>query len=113
MSLMVSCYFAVTLLLIIPAINTNLNRRWTFCLVKCLTYLYLIGKITVLLIMLINVQGGYSDDWSYNTCDSLKGLTLFWLIWNYFLISITFIYGIVFIGSDCCDDNYDSYDFDY
>ena len=110
---MVSCYFAVTLLLIIPAINTYLNRRWTFCLVKCLTYLYLIGKITVLLIMLINVQGSYNNDWDDNICDSLKSCTLFWLIWNYFLISITFIYGIVFIGSDCCDDNYDSYDFDY
>ena len=107
---MVICYFVVSLLLIIPTINANLNKRWAFWMVKCLTYLYLIGKITVLLIMLINIQGSYNNDWNDNTCDSLKGLTLFWLIWNYCLIPITFIYGISFIGSDCCD-YYN--DFDY
>ena len=67
--------------------------------------------MTVLLIMIINIQKSYYLSWEDTTCDNIEGLTLFWLIWNYFLISITFIYSIAFVASSCCDD-YNSYDYD-
>ena len=112
MALMVTCYFVVALLLIIPTINTNLNKRWCYWIVKCFTYLYLIGKMTVLLIMIVNIQKSYYLTFEDTVCESIENLTLFWLIWNYFLLSITFIYSISFIASSCCDDYYE-YDYDY
>ena len=112
MSSMVTCYFVASILVFIPTFNANLNKRLGYWIVRILSYIYLAGKLTILIIMLVNVQNSYYLNWESNKCDSLKGLTVFWLVWNYIITIIGFIYAIVFVGSDCCDDFYE-YDFDY
>ena len=111
MALLVVCYFVSGILLLIPAISTTLNKYYCFIFMKIINILYLIGKLTVIIIMLANVQPDYNRNWEDNKCDNLKPLTTFWLIWNYILMSSTFIYSICYIASSTCD-SYDDYDYD-
>ena len=73
-------------------------------------FLYLIGKLTILILMLVYVQKKYYEDWEYNICENLKSLTLTWLVWNYIMVCLSFIFFCVYIGSACCDNDYDEYD---
>jgi len=61
--------------------------------------------------MLIFVQNDYYESWENNICPNLKPLTTFWLIWNYIIISLSFIYSIIHIASSTCD-YYDENDYD-
>ena len=111
MSAMAVCYFVTALLILIPVLNTCLNKGSYFCCVKFLLFLYLAGKFTILIIMLVYVQTAYYKSWDENLCDHLKGFTLFWLIWNYIILSLSFIYFISYIIGGCCEA-YDEYDYD-
>ena len=108
---MAVCYFVIALLLLIPGLNTCLNEGDCFCFAKFLLFLYLAGKFTVLIIMLVHVQNGYYKSWDENNCGHLEGFTLFWLIWNYIMLSLSFIYFMTYIIGACGDD-YDKYDYD-
>ena len=61
---------------------------------KCIIPVYIIGKIAVQIIMLINIHIDYQSEtgWDTNLCPNLESLTLFWLIWNYINICLTFIF---------------------
>ena len=112
---MVICYFVVALLLIIPLINSLLDHYAAHDCAKFIPAVYLIGKLATQIIMIINVHIDYDSEigWDKNICPNLKSLTLFWLIWNYINISITFIYFIIYIGIGWCDCTYyDDYDFE-
>ena len=111
MALLVICYFVIGILLLIPVLSTCLNKYYCFIFLKIINVLYLAGKLTVLIIMIANVQSDYYRNWEDNICDNLKPLTTFWLIWNYIMMSFTFIYSICYIASSTCD-SYDDYDFD-
>ena len=108
--LMVRFYFAIPFLLFIIMFNTSIKTYDCFTFIKFLMFLYLIGKITILILMLVYVQTKYYQDWEFNTCEHIKSLTLTWLIWNYIMVCVSFIFFIVYIGSACCDDEYDEYD---
>ena len=111
MSTMTICYFVTALLILIPVLNTCLNEGGCFCFVKFLLFLYLAGKFTVLIIMLVHVQNAYYKSWEENLCKDLESFTLFWLIWNYIMLSLSFIYFLTYIVG-ACDDSYDEYDYD-
>ena len=113
-STMIIFYFIIVILLLIPTINTCLNRSWAFCYVKTMIALYLLAKMTLLLIMLINIQLSYDNSWKKNICDNLENLTALWLIWNYVAVILTVLYFVCFIGVACCEcDYYDEYDYYY
>ena len=65
--------------------------------------------------MLTNVQNDYKRSWDDNLCSELKGLTLFWLIFNYIMLGVTFIYYLFFMGrAYCeCDYDFDEYNIEY
>ena len=112
---MVICYFVVALLLIIPLINSLLDRYAARDCDKCILAVYIIGKIAVQIIMIVNIHADYisEDGWEKNLCPNLESLTLFWLIWNYINIGFTFIYFIIYIAISWCDCTYyDGYDFE-
>ena len=112
---MVICYFVVGLLLIIPLINALLDHYTAHDCAKCILAVYLIGKLAVQIIMIINVHIDYNAEvgWDKTTCPNLESLTLFWLIWNYINVCLTFIYFIGYIGISWCEcDYYDDYDFE-
>ena len=114
-STMVICYFVASLLLLIPLINSLLDHYAAHDCAKCILAIYLIGKIATQIIMIINVHIDYNSEigWDKNICPNLQSLTLFWLIWNYINISITFIYFIIYIGIGWCECRYyDDYDFE-
>ena len=114
-STMVICYFVVALLLIIPLINSLLDRYAARDCDKCILAIYIIGKIAVQIIMIVNIHADYisEDGWDKNLCPNLESLTLFWLIWNYINIGFTFIYFIIYIAISWCDCTYyDGYDFE-
>ena len=97
---MIICYFVVALLLIIPLINSLLDRYCARECHKCILPVYIIGKIAVQIIMIIKIHIDYKSEngWDKNLCPNLESLTLFWLIWNYINICLTFIYLIIYIG---------------
>ena len=114
-STMVICYFVVALLLIIPLINSLLERNAARDCDKYILAVYIIGKIAVQIIMIVNIHADYisEDGWDKNLCPNLESLTLFWLIWNYINIGFTFIYFIIYIAIAWCNCTYyDGYDFD-
>ena len=114
-STMIICYFVAALLLIVPLINSLLDRYTAKDCSKCIPAVYCIGKIAVQIIMIVNIQADYGSeiDWEKNLCPNLESLTLFWLIWNYINICITFIYFIIYICISWCDCTYyDGYDFE-
>ena len=73
-------------------------------------FLYIVGKLTILIIMLVNVQKKYNLSWELNTCDHLQHMIKFWIIWNYIMVSATGIFFFAYIGICICDDEYDEYD---
>ena len=111
MAVLVICYFVIGILLLIPLLSIYLNKYYHFIFVKIINVLYLAGKLTVLIIMIVYVQSDYNRNWEDNTCDNLKPLTTFWLVWNYIIMSLTFIFFISYIASSTCD-SYDDYDYD-
>ena len=62
----------------------------------CILSLYILSKLGLGIIMLVFIQRDFSRSWEDNTCSYLKPLTLFWLIWNYIIISLTFILGCIY-----------------
>ena len=104
LSLMVTFYLAISIIMFIFAINT--------CIEGCRCYhainigLYLLFKLGIGITMLVYIQKDYYGNWENNTCSSLKPLTIFWLVWNYILICITFILSCIFfifpILDECC-----------
>ena len=112
-SFMVICYFVCAILLLIPALNTCLNRPRHFCFVKIAISIYFLGKLVIIIIMLAHIQNDYYHSWEDNTCKNIKPWTLFWLIWNYFILSFSFICFLSYIGSLMCDYDYEDYDYDY
>ena len=112
---MIICYFVVSLLLIFPLIYSLLDRYAAHDCAKFMPAVYLIGKLATQIVMIINVHIDYNSEigWDKNICPNLESLTLFWLIWNYINISITFIYFITYIGIGWCECSYyDDYDFE-
>ena len=109
--LLVIFYFVIALLLLIPTLVTCLNQYYCFIFVKIIITLYLAGKLVFLILMLIFVQNDYYESWENNICPNLQPLTTFWLIWNYIIISLSFIYSIIHIASSTCD-YYDENDYD-
>ena len=108
---LIICYFITGLLLLIPTLALCLNKYYCFIFVKIILILYLIGKLTILIIMLSNVQSDFYKDWNDCCCDNLKTITTFWLVWNYIIMILSFIYTIVHIASSTCD-YYDENDYD-
>ena len=58
--------------------------------------IFFLAKIGIYITMIIFIQIDYNGSWANNTCDSLKSWTLFWLIWSYIFISISFIIGFTY-----------------
>ena len=83
------------------AINTCLDYCYVFNIGILVIYWW--AKITLGIIMLITIQNDYYGSWDNNTCVALKPLTLFWLIWNYIIISISVFCFIIYITFPCCD----------
>ena len=78
-------------------------------------FIYLAGKLALLMIMLIYIQTDYYEPWGEVTCSHIESLTTFWLVWNYIVLSISFIYFWIFICSTFCDgyskaDYFEEYD---
>ena len=112
--MMIICYLIIAILLLIPAMTTCCNSYRAFCFVKTITTFYLISKISLQITMLVNIQNDFNDSWEYNICSSFVSWTKFWLIWNYIILALTFIYFVGFIGVAWLKcDYYDEYDFDY
>ena len=111
MAFMVICYFVASILLLIPLFISCLNCSVGVYFAKSLMFIYLAGKCVVTIKMLTHIQKSYYKDWKENICNNLQTLSLFWLIWNYIAISLTFIYFIGFLGSSCCD-SYGEYDYE-
>ena len=89
-------YFGILGLLIICIIFSILQIKYFdkyIYLYKCTTNIllfYLFVKIITGIIMLINIQKAYIEDWSNinNTCSNFKPLTLSWLILNYIMVGL-------------------------
>ena len=112
---MIICYFVVGLLLIIPFINALLDRYAAHDCAKFILAAYLMGKLAVQIIMIINVQIDYDAEygWDKTICPNLESLTLFWLVWNYINICVTFIYFVIYIAIGWFEcDYYEGYDFE-
>ena len=114
--LLVVCYFVASIILLIPAMNLCAKKCcFDFCCVPFLYICYLIGKFTLLILMLVNVQNDYArnwNDWDINKCPGLKEATLSWLIINYVMLGCTAVYTVFFIGIAFCDCDYDFDDYD-
>ena len=109
------CYFLVAILLIIPLIYSLVGHYTAYDLCISMPAVYLVGKIAIQGKMISSVHRDYNSEigWDKNICPNLESLTLFWLIWNYINISITFIYFIIYIGIGWCECSYyDDYDFE-
>ena len=107
-SSMIIWYFVVSLLLIIPLIKFFFDHYEVEDCVEFLPSIYFIGKFIIKVIMIINIHTGYISEtvWDKNLCPNLESLTLFWLIWNYINISLTFIYFIIYICIIWCKCSY-------
>ena len=115
MAALIGIYFAVSIVLLIPAMNMCAKKCCCdFCCISFFYTIYLISKFVLLIIMLVYVQQDYNRDWGDNTCPELKELTLFWLIFNYIMLGVTFIYYLIFAGIAYCECDYVSeYDYEY
>ena len=99
--LMVIFYFVISIILLVVSINTCLNG----CTIinACIVALYILSKLGLGITMLVYIQRDYYGDWDNTICPSLKPLTLFWLIWNYIIICISFILGCIYFIFPLCD----------
>ena len=61
--------------------------------------------------MIIIVQNDSYNSWDESVCDNIKSLTTFWLVWNYIIMCLSFIYLIIYVASSTCD-YYDEYDYE-
>ena len=97
---MVNFYFIISIIIIVIAFNT-----WFDCyeINAFIISLYILSKVGLGITMLVFIQRDYSGKWDDNVCNSLKPLTLFWLIWNYCIISISFILGCIYFICPLCD----------
>ena len=97
---MVYFYFAISIIMIVIAFNT-----WFDCYAVniCILSVYIFSKVGLETTMLVFIQRDYSGNWDDNVCDSLKPLTLFWLIWNYCITSVSFIVGCIYFICPLCD----------
>ena len=100
MSLMVIFYFVISIMICVLALNTCLPRCYE--LTACLLSIYWLAKISLAIIMLVNIQSDYYESWEYNTCSNLKLFTLLWLIWNYIVVCISVICLFIYIIFPCC-----------
>ena len=100
MSLMVIFYFAISIMICVLALNTCLPRCYE--LTAFLLVIYWLAKITLAIIMLVNIQNDYYESWEYNTCSNLKLLTLLWLIWNYIVVCISVVCLFIYVIFPCC-----------
>ena len=103
LSLMSRFYLGVSIIMIVFTLNIFINTRELNAL---LLSIYLLSKLGMGITMLVFVQKDYYGSWEDNVCSSLKSLTLFWLIWNYINICITFILTFIYfifpIIDNCC-----------
>ena len=76
------------------------------CIVLFLDFIYSIGKLVMLIVILILVQIKYSKNWDENTCPELEGLTLFWLIFSYIMLGVSIFYFSINIGISFCNCEY-------
>ena len=101
---MVSFYLVISIIMFIFAVQTLIDR--CRCLHAINIGTYLLAKIGIGITMLVYIQKDYYGDWDNNTCSNLKSWTLFWLVWNYIIICITFILSCIFftipILDECC-----------
>ena len=105
---LVNCYFTISLFLLFPALNMCSKKICDdFCCIPFLYFIYLLGKLVLLIIMLAIVQTAYYKNWDDNICDGLEGWTLAWLVVNYIMLGCTFIYSLFFMGVAFCDCDYD------
>ena len=100
LSLMVIFYFVISIIMFALAINTCLDCRHINALILSI---YILSKLGLGITMLVFVQGDYYGNWDDTTCSALKPLTLFWLIWNYIIICISFILGCIYFICPLCD----------
>ena len=100
MSLMVIFYFVISIMICVLALNTCLPRCYE--LTAFLLFVYWLAKITLAIIMLVNIQNDYYESWEYNTCSNLKLFTLLWLIWNYIVVCVSVICLFIYIIFPCC-----------
>ena len=116
LAILVNCYFTISIFLLLPTMNMCAKKCcFDFCCIPFLYSIYILGKFVLMIIMLTNVQNDYKRSWDDNLCSELKGLTLFWLIFNYIMLGVTFIYYLFFMGiAYCeCDYGFDEYDIEY
>ena len=86
-----------------------------FCCVIFLYSCYLIGKVTLLIVMLVYAQNDYSKnwgDWDSAKCPGLDKATLAWLIINYSMLGATAVYIVFFIAIAFCECDYDFDDYE-
>ena len=101
MSLMVVFYFIISIIMVIFSFNSCFNGCRHFY--AFILSLYLLAKLGLGITMLVYIQRDYYGSWENNVCSSLKPLTLFWLIWNYIIICITFILTCIYFIFPLCD----------
>ena len=99
--LMVIFYFVISIILFVVAINTCLDR--CYIINAGIVSLYILSKLGLGITMLVFIQRDYYGDWENTICPNLKPLTLFWLIWNYIIICISFILGCIYFIFSLCD----------
>ena len=95
-------YIIFSLFLILVFLSLYIEN---ICCRFCFIITYAVIIITLSIIMVIQVQIAYNENWENNKCESLKYLTLFWLILNYILnfglfaifIIICFIYFVLYL----------------
>ena len=100
-SKMVIFYFIISILLLLVNLNSCCNR--CECLNATTAFFYVFCKIGIGIAMLVFIQSDYPGNWESNVCGNLKGLALFWLIWNYFIVCVSAILGIGFIIFYTCE----------
>ena len=91
---MTKFYFGISIIMIVFAINTFIScYRGANALILGL---YLLSKLGMEITMIFYIHKDYKGNWEDNVCSSLKSLTLFWLIWNYINVCITFILTLIY-----------------
>ena len=100
MSLMVIFYFVISIMICVLAVYTCFPHCYE--ITACFLVLYWLAKITLAIIMIVNIQTDYYESWEYNMCPNLKLFTLLWLIWNYIVVCVSVICLFIYIIFPCC-----------
>ncbi len=96
---MVTFYFIISIILFVIALNTIFN---CYVVNIGILSLYILSKVGLGITMLVFIQRDYNGNWDDNRCNLLKPFTIFWLIWNYVVISVSFILGIMYFSFPLC-----------